>query len=155
LSIKANNSFTNGVCSSGENVAKVELPTAMLILGGWLEKSTSLLVVAELIGVSVRGRFSVSELTSNGVLLESLDGGPELSIALSGSETALWYFEPREFSSREEYKEAYDKSFGSAPEAELQRSSIGIKFSIREGVSGLLDALIPAGKVVLVELPED
>ena len=136
-------------------MAKVELPAAMLILTGWLEKSTSLLVTAELVGISIRGgRFSVSELPIGGVLLESLDGGTELSIALDGSDTLLWYFEPREFASRPEYKEEYEKWFGSAPEAEKQRSSIGVKFSIRAVSPGLSDALIPAGKIVLEELFE-
>lgn len=125
---------------------------ASLIFGGWIEKSTPLFVLAELPAISVCGKFSVQELTDGGVLLNSLDRGADLSVGLSDPETLLWYFEPREFSSKPEYAEEFKRLFSSVPDVEKMRSLVSAKFSIRVTAPGFPDLLVPAGKVFFMEL---
>lgn len=136
-------------------MARVELPGAILILGGWLERSAPLLVSAELPSVTVSGTFSVTKLDDGNVSLKSLEGKADLSIVLNDPETVLWYWEPREFSSRPEYKEQYEEFLRTAPESAKFSATVGAKFLVRVTASGLPDLLVDVGKIVLIEWPEE
>lgn len=129
-------------------MAKLELEDAMLIFGRWREKSTPLIVQSSSLGLAVRSTFIVVEIKGSGVLLMALKGDAQLSVALGDPDTMLAYFEPREFSGWEEYKE----KFAEIPEADKCKSSIAASFAFRVTGPNVPDLLIPSGTISFVEL---
>lgn len=86
-------------------MATISFDDAMLILERWREGSTSLFVATSEQPSEFQSRASVTELTDGGVLLTAPEGGAQFRVNfLSSLEISCWYFEPREFEEREEYK---------------------------------------------------
>jgi hypothetical protein len=132
----------------GGSLAKLERENAILILGGWLAESTKLFAVSSFDNVALQATVAVIEVTDTGVLLKSLEGDTQLSIGLAAPDTEFWYWEPREFSSNEEFAAL----LASLPDADRYRSAIGISFSGRVTAPNFADLVVPLGRIVLMAL---
>jgi hypothetical protein len=96
----------------------------------------------------VIGRFSVVEITDDGVLFRSVGGDTQLSLDLSLYETTCLYSEPREYSETEEYK----GWISTVSNSEELTSCLRFSFCVRvSGAPPLEDLLVPVGIVVLIE----
>jgi hypothetical protein len=132
----------------GERNGNGYVRTGTLIISSWAESSALLFVASAEQPGDVLGRFFITEATDDGVRLEAANGITRLRLDLSSFETTCSYFEPREFSEREDSKHWVS----TLSESEKLTSGLSFSFFVRyQGPPPMEDLLVPVGTIVLFD----